>query len=202
MIEEYMESLDACIVSFSKCLKLYNKDKYSKEFTKETKKTHKFKSIADDIRREIELKLYGKALLPESRGDVLGMLESLDKIASVAEDGAFILDIEKPEIPDFLKDKYYKLIDINLEAFFLIRKAVDAIRNNPRETLYINKEIDMKESESDKLEEKMFRKLFDSDMPLAQKHQQQKLIRVIGAVSDRCQNSADRISIIAIKRRV
>ncbi|MBU1238815.1 DUF47 family protein, partial [Myxococcota bacterium] len=144
----------------------------------------------------------GKALLPESRGDVLGMLESLDRIPSAAEDVLATLSIEQPVIPEFLKEKYKKLTNINMEAYILITKAVDAINNNPRETLYIDKEIDEKESASDRIEEKMKIILFASDLSLAEKQQQKAIISNIGSISNRCQNTVDRLSIIAIKRRI
>ena len=202
MIDDYMESLDKCMVTFSEGLKTYIKSGCTDEFKKKQKETHTYESLADDIRREIELKLYGKALLPESRGDVLGMLESVDKIASAAEDVLAMLSIEKPAIPEELAGKYKKLVDLNMEAYFLIHKAVDANNHNPRETLYIDKEIDQKASESDRLEEKMLELLFGLDLPLAEKQQQKIIIKHIGSISDRCQNSVDRLSIIAIKRRI
>jgi uncharacterized protein len=202
MIEEYMDALEACMHTFKKSIKYYMKNGHNDEFDKLKRLTHKHESLADDIRREIEMKLYGKALLPESRGDVLGMLESLDKIASVAEDAVALLCIEQPKIPDFIISYFPKLVELNMEAFILICKGVDAIASNPREVLYIDKEIDMKESESDTLEDKMLRKIFSSDIELAEKQQLRRLIGTIGSVSDCCQNSIDRIGLIAIKRRI
>lgn len=202
MIEQYIAALDKSMNAFSDGLKLYLKSGCSDKFKKLQRETHRYESKGDDIRREIEMKLYGKALLPESRGDVLGMLESIDRIPSAAEDVLTTLSIEKPVIPDFLKERYKKLVEVNMEAYNLITRAVDAITSNPREVLYLDKEIDQKESESDRIEEKMKILLFDSDLPLAEKQQQKFILSTIGSISNRSQNAVDRMAIIAIKRRI
>jgi uncharacterized protein len=202
MIENYMETVDKCMELFLKASKIYMKKGYSDDFFEMDRDVHKAESHADDIRREIELKLYGKALLPESRGDLLGLLESLDRIPGAAESALNLLCLEKPKIPHFLKKYIPDLIDVNLSAYYLVRKAVDAIMDNPRETLYIDKEIDTKESESDKIQQKMLKKLFNSDLPLAEKYQMKFFIGAMGNISDRCQDTSDRMSIIAIKRRI
>ncbi|MBU1535977.1 hypothetical protein KKF84_11700, partial [Myxococcota bacterium] len=62
MIEEYMASLDKCMEAFSNGLKLYLLSGCQEKFKKLQRETHRYESRADDIRREIELKLYGKAL--------------------------------------------------------------------------------------------------------------------------------------------
>lgn len=47
--------------------------------------THKFESKADDIREEIEALMLGKALIPESRRDIIGLLESINDIPRIID---------------------------------------------------------------------------------------------------------------------
>ncbi|MGM0596699.1 MAG: DUF47 domain-containing protein [Myxococcota bacterium] len=203
MIENYMEAVDHCIKAFQEGIYYYLEHHHDKDYQKLACDAHKFESGADDIRREIEHKLYGEALLPESRGDILGMIESIDRIPSVAEDCLSMLDVEQPKIPKFMIEYLKELVEINVEAYFLIRKAVHYINKNPKETLYINKEIDVKESRSDDLEEKIAREIFASEeLELSEKMQLKAIPVKIGDLSDRCQNSVDRMSLVAIKRRV
>lgn len=202
MIESYMLSVDECIDAFREGLEKYLETGATDEFIALNRKTHVAESRADDIRREIEFKLYGRALLPESRGDLLGMLESIDAIPGAAEGSINILYIERPVLPDFVKKVIPEILDVNIHAYSLIRKAVDAIMNNPRETLYIDKEVDSKESEADKMQQSILLDIFQADLELAHKNQLKAFISSINKVSDRCQDSADRMSIIAIKRRI
>ncbi|MBN2725323.1 MAG: DUF47 family protein [Deltaproteobacteria bacterium] len=202
MIENYMLSVDECIQSCSNGIEDYITNGCTDTFITLNKKTHQAESRADDIRREIEFKLYGKALLPESRGDLLGMLESIDNIPGAAEGSINIFYLERPEITEFVKKIIPDLLEVNLEAYSLIRKAVDAILNNPRETLYIDKEIDSRESKADTMQQDIVLSIFKSDLELAHKNQLKAIISSINRISDRCQDSADRMSIIAIKRRI
>ena len=80
MINRYFESCDACFQQFEKGMDIYFENGQSEAFEAATLKIHHAESSADDLRREIELTLYGKALLPESRGDILGLLESFDRL--------------------------------------------------------------------------------------------------------------------------
>jgi len=56
--ENFSNALNACLLSSAYC----------KNFDFFIKQTHKFESKADDIIAEINNLMYGKVLLPESRG--------------------------------------------------------------------------------------------------------------------------------------
>ena len=107
------ERIEELRESFAECDK--NQDAFEAE------------SAADDMRREIELTLYGKALLPDSRGDVLGLLESFDRLPNMAETGLFALRCQRIQLPGDLVPLYKQLVDINLQSYYLCRRAVDAL---------------------------------------------------------------------------
>jgi predicted phosphate transport protein (TIGR00153 family) len=155
------------------------------------------------MRREIELTLYGKALLPESRGDLLGLLETFDKLPNMAETVLFVLFCQKTMIPKDLLPAYKQLIDVNLQAYYLTRKAVDDLMHNPRATLHATKEVDEKESESDRLERDLICRLFEkTELSPGYKLLLKEIILLIGSISDRAETVADRIGIVAIKRQI
>jgi len=79
-IKTYLEQVDTCRDLFHKSMKELIISKSNKEDEESVQLVHKAESRADDIRREIELDLYQKALIPESRGDVLGLLETIPYI--------------------------------------------------------------------------------------------------------------------------
>jgi uncharacterized protein Yka (UPF0111/DUF47 family) len=56
----------------------------------------RLESEVDHIRKDIELSLYTNMLIPESRGDVLGLLESIDNVADCVEKVILEFDIERP----------------------------------------------------------------------------------------------------------
>jgi predicted phosphate transport protein (TIGR00153 family) len=154
------------------------------------------------MRREIEYLLYGKALLPESRGDVLGLLETYDKLPNIAETVAFVMSCQKTVLPAELVPQYKELIEINLDAYRLARRAVETLMNNPKAALHATKDIEHKESESDHLERKMVRAIFERDDTTGDKIIYKEIVLLIGEISDRAERVADRVGITAIKRNI
>ena len=65
---------------FKIAIKVYLNEGYTEEFEHKLQDVHKMESDADHLRRAIETKLYAQTLIPDSRGDVLGLIENLDQL--------------------------------------------------------------------------------------------------------------------------
>jgi uncharacterized protein len=202
MLESYMERVDECLESFLKGIRLWIHDGRTVEFETLVDECHRRESQADDIRRELELILYGKALLPESRGDILGLLETFDRIPNAAETALFMISCQRIDIPKEFAADLLRLAETNFECYGLVRKAFDALMGNPKQTLYVMKEVEDAESRSDREERALIGRIFDSNYSFGQKVVLKELIFSIGNIADRSENAADRMGIIAIKRKV
>jgi hypothetical protein len=202
MLSKYFAKCDYCIELFAKAFEIYSKQGLGEEFTVAVNNTHEVESAADDLRRDIELTLYGKALLPESRGDLLGLLEAFDRLPNRVEAVLFTILCQETIIPAQLIMDYQDLVDLNLKAYDLVRKAVDALFHNPKITLHVTKEVDERESESDRIERSLICRIFKSDFDTGTKLLLKEIVLMIGSISDLAEKTADRIGIIAIKRQV
>ena len=203
MLSRYFERCDACFQMFEKAFNVYFDTGQGAAFESAVQKAHEAESAADDMRREIELTLYGKSLLPDSRGDLLGLLESFDRLPNMAETVLYALRCQRIELPGDLAPLYKQLVDINLQSYYLCRRAVDALLSNPKVTLHATKEVDEKESESDRIEREILCQIFDTgELDTGQKLLLKDLILLIGGISDRAEAVADRIGIVAIKRQI
>ncbi len=200
-IFEYFDRVNDCMEQFAQGM-LYHLQEEGGSAEKDEGRTHELESRADDLRRDIEMTLYGKALLPESRGDILGLLETMDTVPNAAETALNIIETERIRIPEEFREDFRKLLEVNMEAYRLLRKTADTLFNNPKQTLYVVKEVDIKESTSDRIERKLITKIFDSDLDKADKILLKDLVVAMGNISDRAENAADRMAIIAIKRRI
>lgn len=201
-IEKYMEMVDQCLEVYLKAMRVYALEGRTVEFETLVDECHRKESKADDLRREIELDLYGKALLPESRGDILGLLETFDKVPNAAETALFMISSERLDLPQEFAADFLRLVETNVEAYGLSRKTYDALMNNPKMTLYVVKEVEDAESKSDKQERGLVGRVFDSDYSFGRKIQLKELAYSIGRIADRCENVADRMAIMAIKRKI
>lgn len=202
MLERYFEQTDLCFQAFEKAFQTYQDMGLGASFDADMGKTQDYESAADAMRREIEHTLYGRALLPESRGDILGLLESFDRIPGIAESVLYAMSCQRMVIPEDLKPMFTRLVEVNLQAYYLMRKAVDNLLNNPRVTLHATKDVEKKESESDDVEREIICKIFDMQMDTGEKVLYRDLVLMIGKIADLCETCADRVSIIAIKRKI
>ncbi len=201
-LTRYFDECDSFFEHFEKALHHWFDMGCGPSFEAQVEEAHQAESRADDLRREIELTLYGRALLPESRGDLLGLLENYDALATAGEKVLFdILCMNCPP-PANYKDSFLKLIDQNLKTYFLLRKTVDALINNPRITLHAVKEVDAAESQSDRMERKLICDIYAGSQDGAEKIELKALVNGIGSISDLAEHTSDRIGIIAIKRQI
>jgi predicted phosphate transport protein (TIGR00153 family) len=201
-LDSYFEECDHCFQLFEKAIETLLQAGNGPAFESAADCTHESESDADDLRREIELTLYSRALLPESRGDLLGLLENFDIVLTAAETVLYDLQCQKTVIPDDLLPLFRRLIETNLQAYYLLRKAVDSLLHNPRITLHAVKEVDAKESESDRLEREMLRGIYSSSIEGYRRLELKELVKQVGRISDVAEHTADRIGIIALKRQI
>ena len=157
-------------------------------------------SDGDHLRREIETKLYIETLIPDSRGDVLGLLEACDKVLNMTAETLHQFSVEIPYILPEVKNNYIELTDTSVAA---IEEMVAAVRsyftdiNRVRD--HINK-VQLYESESDKIAAKLKRIVFRTDLNLSRKMHMRYFALHIEKIADEAEDVCDRLSIAAVKR--
>ncbi len=155
---------------------------------------------ADDLRRGIETDLYTQTLIPESRGDVLGIIESTDHVMNLMEETLQKFSVERPEISGELHPLYTDLGNITSSAVACMVQAgrsyfrdLTGVRDN------INKVI-FYEKEADRLADKVKRLIFCSSLKLCEKIHMRNFAVHIEGISDEAENVCDRLAIATIKR--
>ena len=74
LIYSYLENLGVIQNHFVKAMDTYLKGGVSDDFCFLMDQTHKHESRADDLRDEINELMYSRALIPESREDIMDLL--------------------------------------------------------------------------------------------------------------------------------
>lgn len=200
-IEKYFKQVERCRDEFRKCVEILIKEKHSKKHTNMITKVHSEESVADDLRREIEVELYQKALIPESRGDVLGLIETIDRIPGNFESICYQICLQQVEVPEKIIDELFALVDTNIESFDILRKVTMGFFYN-KDVIEELRRIDKKESESDVLERKIIEKIFKMKIDLAEKILLKDIVINIGDISDFAERAGDRLSLAIVKRQV
>lgn len=200
-IEEYLSYIDNCRDRFESCMNVFLNEGNKPDHEKMVQELHKSESQADDLKREIEFVLYQKNLIPSSRGDVLGLIETLDKIPNILESICFQIYLQNIIFPEEYKNDILDLVRINIESYNHLKIATIGLFYN-KNVLDKIKEIDMKESESDKIERKLIKEIFNSNMEKIEKLLLKETIVKISDISDRVQSVADRLNLAIIKRKL
>ena len=202
MIRQYFAEVDLTIEVFQEALTLFLTEGAGERFTALDAQTHRHESRADDLRCQIEKEMYSHALLPESRGDFLGLLETFDKIPNLAEVVTFMLDTQCIEIPPPYRADIQKLVEVNVEAYRLVRDVVDRLFDQPDSVEHRVGAVDRKESEGDQIERKLIKAIFADDLPGIQKILLRELVQRIGDISDSAEKMAHRVELISLKKRI
>jgi len=202
-IDSYLDRVENSGLIFLEGIKAYLNGKTEK-FEKHYHSISALESEADNVRRDIKHKLYTYMLIPESRGDVLGLLETMDDVVDISEKVLEQFSIEKPEIPDFLKSDFLDLTELCSKTVEELVKGTRAFfREIKLVNDYVNK-VHFYEHEADDVEETLKRKAFDSNeiTRLSRKVHMRYFAEKIALVSDIAEAVAERLSVYTIKRRI
>ena len=74
-IDDFLDKLSQCSLLYKIAIKVYLTDGCSEEFEQKLQDVNKMESDADRLRRAVETQLYAQTLIPDSRGDVLGLID-------------------------------------------------------------------------------------------------------------------------------
>lgn len=201
-ISEYLDLVSSSGLIFYEAIKSYiydEKEGFNEKFTK----ISKLETKADEKRRGIKHKLYTYMLIPESRGDVLGLLENLDGIVDSCEKTVERFSIEQPRIPDSIHQDFLNLSKYSRKT---VEEVVKAARSFFKEFSlvedFINK-VHFYEHEADDVEENLKRTVFQSNISkFSRKVHLRYFVEKISLVSDEAEDVAERLSVYAIKRQI
>ncbi len=202
-IESFLDRVSTASLIFLEGIKAYLKGNYER-FEQYNTELGDLESAADETRRDIKHQLYTYMLIPEARGDVLGLLETLDDVIDICEKVLEQFSIEKPEIPEEMVSGFMELAELSTKAVEELVKASRAFFKEIKMVNdYINK-VHFYEHEADKVEELIKRKAFEStEITLFSKRVHMRyFVEKIAAVSDMAETVAERLAVYAIKRKL
>ncbi len=203
IIELFQEHLDCVEQTILKMLELLRSVKEGEDrIIPLTNEVRMHETQADEKRREMEAEMYLGAFLPNFRGDLLGIVESMDKIANRAEDVANVIELQNLHVPDFLIEDVIELADLSYQTFQAAKQTAILLFEDLDKANEMILKVGEIEHQNDECERHLVRKIFSSNLELAHKRQMKELVEKIANIADRSENATDRIQIVIFKRRV
>jgi len=201
-IDSFFDKLSESSVVYRLAVRLYLREGPNEEFQTRLERVNGLESEADALRRDIEKQLYSNTLIPDSRGDVLGLIETVDQLLSQFEGSLWAFSIEKPDIPEEFREDYRKLTNMVVKAADELALGGRAFFRSPHDVPAYNHKVMLYEKEADAISTKLKQAIFGSDLELSKKLHLREFVEHIDNIADLAEDVADRLAIYAIKRIV
>jgi len=140
--------------------------------------------------------------LPNFRGDLLGIIESADKVGNKGEYIADILELEHPVIPEILNSQILKLFDLCVETYETLKISIKDLFEDLEKIEEHVLIVEQKEHEADGVERCLIKQIYKMDISNGHRIQLKELVRSIADIADRAEDCSDRVEIVSLKRRV
>lgn len=200
-IDDFLDAVSEGILAFRQAVVDYVRGD-DESFLRHVESVNELENRCDDLRRTIERHLYSHSLIPESRGDVLGLLEHTDDVINTAKATLLRIDIERPDLLPDMEREWELLAETAAHTSEAVVLAARAFFRDARTvTDHLHKAY-YHEKEGDQAAEALKRRIFATDIDLARKIHLRDTVRGIDNVSDAAEDVADRLTIYAIKRTV
>ena len=201
-IDMFHDKVIDSAMTFKKSVREYLNAGRSDEFKKVNKQLRQIEHDADQLRRDIENRLYSQNLIPDLRANVLEMVENLDRVINRFDEVSYQFYVEQPEIPEIYFSRITDLVEqvtdcaenmsIASRSFF---RDLSLVRDYSQKVYFLEHETDLTSG-------RLKKSIFDSDIPLANKLQLSTIIDEIENIADLAEDSIDRLLIFTIKRDI
>lgn len=198
-IDEYLDLVIRGALEFKEGVKCYLRGQ-SDDLARHMRDLETTESDADTLRRSIETRLYMETLIPESRGDVLGLLESTDRVLNRIAETLAQFDVEVPDMIEELKPMYLDLTDASMATVECMVTAVRAYFRQPDQVRDSITKAMFYEKQSDTVGDRIKRTVFKMDIDLSRKIHMRYFTYHVEAIADEAEDVCDRLAIATIKR--
>ncbi len=200
LVLRHLRQVDESLSAYHKALIAYVVDRDVDMAKAMALETHKAEGKADDIRREVEIKLLNGALLAPSRRDLLEIIEQVDRLANSGEAVLDTLLLERFEIPEVVVERVVSIASETEKIIEAVNQAIHALFHDTSQVVEHTREIEKREGNVDRLERDALKAVFKMDAELAYKIQLRDFIEQLVEISDRAEDLSDRLDIMVAER--
>ncbi len=201
LMDQHLEKVEECLESMRKTIEDYLEGNIDSAKANSLK-THNLEGAADGLRRRIVEGFYKGAFLPALRKDLIGLTLSVDKVADRAESCCDFIMLTRPHIPEELKEDFLKITIDSIAVFTPLKEGKMNLFKDFSLSREKTIEVHGLEARVDDEEWKLNRRVFTSELSLAQKMFFKDLIWHIASISDVIEDAADVLEILIIKKQV
>lgn len=202
MMAEHAELVDETLEKFKEGMCLWIEEGNLEEANELAYETHNLEGNADDLRREIEMKLLNGALLARSRRPLLDVVERTDKLANAAEAAMDFTLLQRIQLPDELGPIAEDIVNKSVDIVEVVQNGLEVLFSGEGDVLEYTEKIEQIEGDIDELERDFIQTLFGlEELELAEKILLRQYVEALVEISDRAEDLSDEMEIITATRR-
>jgi len=201
LILQHIDTTRNCVQSTIDSLKAYVAGEFS-ESRASISQVNRLESEADTLLREIRDLLYSGAYLPQIRGDIYGLMSTIDKVSNKAENCFDCFHYQAPEIPAEFEAEMVAILDLTSECFASFEKALKAYfgpKDKLEKVRKHSKRVSELESRIDEIERAMTARIFKSSLNKGEMMHLRSCLQKIASISDATEDAADRLEWVSVK---
>jgi predicted phosphate transport protein (TIGR00153 family) len=199
-VDEFLDLVSESGLIFKMAIAAYLRgdiDAFMKKIEQISKAEHK----GDSLTHTLEERLYVQTLIPDSRGDVLELLENLDSLLDNFKGALWQFEIERPDIWPEFHDAFIELVGYVVESVEAVVLSSRAFFKNIAAVSDHMHKVSYWETESDKVASDLQRAIFKRDeMRMSHRLQLRDFAKRVDNIADVSEDVADRLAIYVIKR--
>jgi hypothetical protein len=199
-LDEYLANLDAIALDMREAIRAYLAEEEG-AFLSVFERINTTENRLDALRRAIEEHIYGHRLLPDTRDDILALLEGLDKIPNRMQAITREMMLQRLRIPPNLHQSVTDLTERGTQIVQVLTQTSRAFLTNPHLVRQNVQRLSQLEHEGDLVEHQALKLIFrDDSLSLAEKLQLNHFIDRLGSICDMAEDRGDEIMVWALKR--
>ena len=201
-IDEFLDKISEAAMIVQRAFLHYLDNGKDAELVAKVDQIRAVEARADQVRRNIANVMYTELLMPDTRGDVLSLLDQVDIALDDCAHLVIGLAMERPEVPEEFHDGFRRMLAEVDQAVQVVISGARAYFKEPYAVRdYVHK-VNFHNREATSIALQGGRLIFDSDLPLERKlHLRDWLIRVRDLASN-ADDIGDQLAIFAVKRSI
>lgn len=165
-------------------------------------KVGKSEHEADILRSKMVKELSESLLLPPDREDLMHFVKTLDKIADWTNGAARILGFIEKKLPESVLSNVSSATELIVNSISKLKESIHALtKNDLKKALVDCEEVDRIEHQADDQKKSLIESIIHSNLDPTSLLLSYQLAEYLEGVTDKIEDAADFIKVVAIKSR-
>jgi len=199
-IDEFIDMVSEAVMLLERTVVHYLDEGADDYLDEKIERIRGIEGRGDELRRNIANVIYAEMLMPDTRGDVLGLLDEVDTILDDCVHIVIKLGIERPDFPAGVNQSLKAILSEAIKAAQAVLLGARAYFKEPYAVRNYVHKINFHNREATAIGLRSGRELFDSELPLERKQQLIGWIAVTRGLASHADDIGDKLAIFAVRR--